>query len=199
MDFYTISIFLITYLICSLNPAIILCKKKTGEDIRKLGSGNAGTANAIRVLGKPLGILVVILDIAKVFTSFFIVTCIGNIFKQDTDIALKSVFMIAATFGHCFPIYYAFKGGKGVIVGMTTVFILDSKIAFVCLIAGIIVLLVTRVVSISTLSGTILYIIMAIVMMHEYLIPVLITSAIVMIKHRGNIHRILTKQESKLW
>ena len=70
MSLYKISIFLITYLICSINPAIEKRKKKTGEDIRKLGSGNAGTANAMRVLGKPLGTIVVLLDIAKVFLSF---------------------------------------------------------------------------------------------------------------------------------
>ena len=50
MNFYTVCIFIITYLICSINPAIIICKLKTGEDIRKLGSGNAGTANAMRIL-----------------------------------------------------------------------------------------------------------------------------------------------------
>ena len=70
MNFYTVCIFIITYLICSINPAIIICKLKTGEDIRKLGSGNAGTANAMRILGKPLGILVIICDVLKVFIAF---------------------------------------------------------------------------------------------------------------------------------
>ena len=55
MTVYMVVAFIITYLICSVNPAIEICKLKTGEDIRKLGSGNAGTANAMRVLGKPLG------------------------------------------------------------------------------------------------------------------------------------------------
>ena len=85
MSFYYILIFLIVYLICSINPAIIICKKKTGEDIRKLGSGNAGSANAVRVLGKPLGALVIILDVLKVLLSYYIVTKISEIFKVNID------------------------------------------------------------------------------------------------------------------
>ena len=69
MKIFSIIVFFISYLICSINPAIEICKKKTGEDIRKLGSGNAGSANAIRVLGKPLGSLVIILDILKVIIN----------------------------------------------------------------------------------------------------------------------------------
>lgn len=199
MSLYKISIFLITYLICSINPAIEICKKKTGEDIRKLGSGNAGTANAMRVLGKPLGTIVVLLDIAKVFLSFYIVSFIGKTFNMDTDVTLKSVFILATVIGHCYPIYHGFKGGKGVIVGITTAVILDKKIALVCIIAGLIILLVTRIVAMGTLSGLALYVIMTIVMMPEYIVPVLIISLIVMFKHRTNIQRMIAKQEEKLW
>ncbi len=199
MNLYTISIFLITYLICSINPAIILCKRKTGEDIRKLGSGNAGTANAIRVLGKPLGMLVVLLDIAKVFFSFIIVTGVGKVFNQDTDITLKSIFIVASVIGHCFPVYYGFRGGKGVIVGITSAVILDKKIALVCIIVGFIVLLITRIASLGTLSGLALYVIMTIIMMPKYIFPIIISSLIVMFRHRENIQRLVAKQESKLW
>ena len=199
MNLYTISIFLITYLICSINPAIILCKRKTGEDIRKLGSGNAGTANAMRVLGKPLGTLVIILDIAKVFLSFIIVSGVGKVFNQDTDVTLKSIFIVASVIGHCFPAYYGFRGGKGVIVGITTAVILDKKIALVCIIVGFIVLLITRIASLGTLSGLALYVIMTIIMMPKYIFPILISSLIVMFKHRANIQRLVAKQESKLW
>lgn len=131
MTVYMVVAFIITYLICSVNPAIEICKLKTGEDIRKLGSGNAGTANAMRVLGKPLGTVVIICDILKVFISLAIVYVIGKIFKQDISVMLKSVFILAAVIGHCYPIYYKFRGGKGVIVGMTTAFILDAKTALI--------------------------------------------------------------------
>lgn len=199
MTIYKVFVFIITYLICSINPAIQICKMKTGEDIRKLGSGNAGTANAMRVLGKPLGVLVVICDILKVLISFALVYVIGKIFKQDTTTALKSVFIVAAVIGHCYPIYYKFKGGKGVIVGMTTAFILDTRTALICLVVGIIVILVTRTVALGTFLGTLVYVVITIFTVKEYIVPVLIACAIIMFKHRANVKRILTRQEEKLW
>ena len=199
MSIYSIVVFIITYLICSINPAIEICKKKTGEDIRKLGSGNAGTANAMRVLGKPLGTVVVIFDILKVFLSFFICLQIGKIFNQDTERTLKSVFIVATVIGHCFPAYYGFRGGKGVIVGITSAVILNKKIALVCIIVGVIIIAITRTVSMGTLSGLGLYLIMTLVMMPEYTLPIVIVSLIVMLKHRMNIQRMIAKQETKLW
>lgn len=199
MTVYKVCIFVITYLICSINPAIIFCKLKTGEDIRKLGSGNAGTANAMRVLGRPLGIIVIVCDVLKVFMSFAIVHFIGTIFKQDTTVTLKSVFIVSAVIGHCYPIYYKFKGGKGVIVGMTIAFILDPKIALVCTIVGLIVLLVTRMVAMGTFLGTVTYVLITIFSVKEYILPIIIACAIIMFKHRANIKRIITRQEEKLW
>lgn len=199
MTVYKVCVFLITYLICSINPAILLCKMKTGEDIRKLGSGNAGTANAMRVLGKPLGALVIICDILKVFVAFAITYLIGSIFKQDTNVTLKSVFIISAVIGHCYPIYYKFKGGKGVIVGMTTAFILDTKTAFICTVVGLVILVITRMAAMGTFLGTLTYVIITIFSVKEYILPVIIACAIIMFKHRANIKRILTAQEEKLW
>lgn len=199
MTVYMVVAFIITYLICSVNPAIEICKLKTGEDIRKLGSGNAGTANAMRVLGKPLGTVVIICDILKVFISLAIVYVIGKIFKQDISVMLKSVFILAAVIGHCYPIYYKFRGGKGVIVGMTTAFILDAKTALICMIVGVIVILITRTVAMGTLIGTIVYVVITIFSVKECVIPVIIACSITMFKHRANINRILTRQEEKIW
>lgn len=199
MTIYAFFIFIITYLICSVNPAIEICKIKTGEDIRKLGSGNAGTANAMRVLGKPLGTLVIICDILKVLISFALVYVIGKIFSQDTTTTLKSVFIVAAVIGHCYPIYYKFKGGKGVIVGMTTAFILDTKTALICMVVGVIVILITRTVAMGTFLGTLVYVVITIFTVKEYIIPVIISCLIIMFKHRANVKRILTRQEEKLW
>jgi glycerol-3-phosphate acyltransferase PlsY len=199
MNVYTITIFLITYLICSINPAIEICKRKTGEDIRKLGSGNAGTANAMRVLGRLLGTLVILLDVLKVFLSFKLVMIVASFFGQETDFITKSIFIVATVIGHCYPIYYKFRGGKGVIVGVASAIILDPKIAIVCIIAGLIIIIITKTVAMGTLGGLILYLIMSIVMMPQYLVSVVIVSVIIAFKHRANIQRILTRQETKLW
>ncbi len=199
MNVYVIIIFFVTYLICSINPAIEICKRKTGEDIRKLGSGNAGTANAMRVLGRVLGTIVVMLDILKVLLSFKIVGFLMDILNYENIFVIQSVFIIAVVIGHCYPIYYKFKGGKGVIVGITAAFLLNSQIAIVCIVAGVLILLLTRIVSVGTLGGLALYLIMSIVMMPQYLVAVIISSLIVAFKHRANIQRIVNKQENKLW
>lgn len=197
INLYTVLTFLIVYFICSINPAIEICKRKTGEDIRKLGSGNAGTANAMRVLGTPLGILVIILDEVKVFVSFFIMLLISKLFGNSVDTTFKTIFILASIIGHCFPIYYGFRGGKGVIVGITTVAIFDPTNAVICIIADLLVLLFTRTVSMGTLAGSILYLIISFVNGYDYIVAVLIAEAIVMFKHRSSIYRILTKQEQK--
>lgn len=199
MNISTIIAFISTYLICSINPAIEICKKKTGEDIRKLGSGNAGSANAIRILGKPLGTLVIVLDISKVFLSYLAIFIISKIFKQDISNALRASFILGSVIGHCYPIYYGLRGGKGVIVGMTAAFILEPKSALICIISGVLVILITRTVAMGTLLGTIVYIIMALFNSVANIIPILIATAIIMFKHKNNIKRILTRQEEKLW
>lgn len=197
MSFYTVIIFLIAYFICSINPAIIICKAKTGEDIRRLGSGNAGTANTMRVLGRPLGILVTILDILKVFITLFIVKKITEVFGDGVTDSLKVPIILGVMFGHCFPIYYKFKGGKGVVVGITLISVLDPKAALICIISALLVMAFTRTVSIGTLAGVVLYIIIAIVMQYEYLFAVIISAIIVVFRHRQSIQRILAKQEGK--
>lgn len=198
INFYTVTVFLVIYLICSVNPAIILCKIKTGEDIRKLGSGNAGSANAMRVLGRLTGTLVIILDEVKVFVALFLGSIVSKLFGYGfDDPTFQSIVILATVIGHCFPIYYGLRGGKGVIVGITVIAILDPRNALICAIAGVVILLVTRTVSVATLSGLILYVIISVVMGYEYLVPVLISSAIIMYKHRQSIYRILTKQEGK--
>lgn len=197
MSIYTFVIFFIAYAICSINPAIIICKKKTGEDIRRLGSGNAGTANTMRVLGRPLGVLVTILDILKVFFTLYLIKKVAETFGEGMTDNLKTPIILGVMFGHCFPMYHGFRGGKGVVVGITLIAILDPKTALICLISAGLVSLFTRTLSLGTLFGVLLYIIIAVVMQYEYLFAVIISAAVVIFRHRQSIQRILSKQEGK--
>lgn len=196
---YNIVIFTVAYLICSISPSIEICKIKTGEDIRNLGSGNAGTTNSIRVLGKLLGLVVLILDVMKVVVAYGVILGISKVFKQDTEIIFKSLFMVAAIIGHCYPIYYGFRGGKGVVTILVVGFLLNPQVALVCIIAGIVIILVTKTVSIGSLGGVILFNIMTFVMLQEFILPVFIISLIILFKHRKNITRIIHGEENKLF
>ncbi|MBR1884644.1 MAG: glycerol-3-phosphate 1-O-acyltransferase PlsY [Clostridia bacterium] len=197
--FFNILIFIMCYLICSLNPAIILCKKVTGQDIRSVGSGNAGTTNALRVMGKGWGALVFILDASKAFISYLGIILMSKIFNEQIDISANSIFLIATVLGHCYPVYYSFKGGKGIVTLLISALCINKQIAVVCIIVGVIIILLTRTVSKGTLAGVLLYVIMMIVMMPEYILPVLISSAIVIFRHKENIVRIMNKEEQKLF
>lgn len=196
---YNVAIFVITYLICSISPSIEICKLKTGEDIRNLGSGNAGTTNSIRVLGKFMGFVVFILDVFKVLLAYGVILGVGTLFKQDTEIMFNSIFMVAAVTGHCYPIYYGFRGGKGVVTVLVVGLILNVQLALVCIIAGIVIILITRTVSIGSIGGLILFNIITFVMLIEYILPVFIVSLIILFKHRKNITRIIHGEENKLF
>lgn len=197
---YNIAVCVITYLICSISPSIEICKLKTGEDIRNLGSGNAGTTNSIRVLGKFMGFVVFVLDVLKVLLSYGVVLGIGKLFNQETEAMFYSLFLVSAVVGHCYPVYYGFRGGKGVVTMLVVGLILNVQFGIVCIIAGIVMILVTRTVSIGSLGGIILFNIMTVVMLSsEYILPVFIASLIIIFKHRKNISRIINGEENKLF
>lgn len=196
---YIVVIFLITYLICSINPAIVISKKVMGVDIREVGSGNAGTTNSLRVMGKFWGAVVFICDILKVIVAYYICWLVGLVFKQDLDISLKSAYMLGAVIGHCYPIYYGFKGGKGMVAILISSLFLSSKITIVCLIVALIIITVTRMVSLGSVCGVTLYWVMTLVMQTGYIVSITILAAIILYKHRENIKRIINKEEHKLF
>lgn len=199
MNWYLVAVFLITYFICSINSAIEICKRKTGSDIRNVGNGNAESENVVKVLGSPLGFLVLLFDVAKVFISYYICYGFGKLFGQDIGVPLMRVFMIAAILGQCYPIYYSFKGGNGSVIMLTTMFILNHQIFYVCLIAGIIILIATRMTALFNIGIAILFAILTLVMMNSYFVSALIVAVIVIFKHRDSIKRILEGQEEKLF
>ena len=191
--------FAIAYLVCSLSPAIIICDKVKRKDIRKYGSKNAGTTNAIRVMGKFWGILTFILDILKSIIAYYGIIIICKLFNLEIDISAKSWYLIGAVIGHCYPIYYGFKGGKGIVTVMCSMMIIDTQITVVALIAGIIVIIATKTISIGSISSVILLVIMSFIMLPEYILPIFIVASIIMFKHKENIIRILKNEEKKIF
>lgn len=196
---FSIIIFLMVYLICGINPAIILSKKVIGTDIRKVGSGNAGTTNAIRTMGKGWGALVFILDILKVIVSYSLMFVVASVFGESVGVGTKSIFQVATILGHCYPVYYGFKGGKGVAAFLVAALLIAPKIAIVCIVVGVIVILVGKMVSLGSVCGVILFDIMILVMNTGYILATIIASAVIIYKHRANIRRIINKEENKLF
>ena len=172
-------VFIFAYLICSINPAIMLSKKVIGMDIRKVGSGNAGTTNAIRTMGKGWGALVFILDAFKVVVAYWIMLLTVKIFGGEIGPSSKSFYLVVAILISCSFI--------------------APREALVCLIVGVIIIIISRMVSLGSVSAILLFDIMIVIMQPKYAIAVLIVSAVILYKHRANIKRIINKEENRLF
>ena len=138
------------YLLGSLNSAIITSKLLYRQDIRDFGSGNAGLTNMYRVYGKKGALFTFLGDFIKQFVAIFI----GMIITGTTGMYIAGLFCMI---GHIFPVYYRFKGGKGVLTAATMILLLDPPIFAVLFIIFAVVLLFTRYVSLASIVAAFLY------------------------------------------
>ena len=109
-----IIIAIIAYCIGSVNFSVIISKKMAGFDVREKGSGNAGTTNMLRSVGKKAAAITLVCDILKGVVAIGISIIIGNIVKGANKELLLQIAGIAVVIGHTFPVFFGFKGGKGV-------------------------------------------------------------------------------------
>ncbi len=105
---------IIAYCIGSINFSVIISKKMAGFDVREKGSGNAGSTNMLRSVGKKAAAITLLCDILKGVVAIVISIIIGNIVKEANKELLLQIAGIAVVVGHTFPIFFEFKGGKGV-------------------------------------------------------------------------------------
>lgn len=182
------------YLLGSLNSAIIISKWKFKQDIRSFGSGNAGLTNMHRVYGKEGAVLTLVGDIAKQIVAVLI----GAILVGRYGAYLAGGFCML---GHIFPVYYRFKGGKGVLTAATMILIIDPIIFAVLFIIFAVVLLITRYVSLASIIAAFTYpaaITVAYGSAHIFeLCFALFIGAMVIFMHRTNLYRLFNGTESK--
>ncbi len=190
------------YLLGSLNGGIMVTQLLNNADIRESGSGNAGFTNVKRVYGTKSAALVCIVDIVKTVIACGVGGFVVNQFTSGTYIAGALLCGLFAQLGHIFPIYYGFKGGKGFICGMTTVFMANPLILLGAFAVLTVVTLTSKYVSLGSLCATLSYAIMFVVFHNDDIMAYSIAIAlavIVFISHRANIKRLLTKTESKTY
>lgn len=187
---------LIGYLLGSINPAIIISKFK-GKDIRTMGSGNAGATNTLRNYGKKAALSVTAGDVLKCVISILAAWCIANIFKADILLS-KLLSAAGCILGHNFPLYFGFKGGKGVLVSVTALFMVDWRIGAAALLVFIIVFALTRYVSLGSVSGAAAAIIVSFFVGNVYItVFTLFAGILTIFRHKTNIGRLLKGTESK--
>lgn len=201
---------LIPYLLGSINSAVFISRLFYGEDIRTKGSGNGGLTNMLRVYGKKAALSVLLGDMLKTALSLLIVGVFYGFQYVGYGFAGNTLLYVAGTFciiGHIFPVYFKFKGGKGVLCTATMVLIL-SPIAFVLLFGVFLLLLaVTHYVSLSSITVGLLYPfalnrIMGVFGIAESAFIVLLTALVgllIFYCHRENIVRLKEKRENRFY
>lgn len=228
----------ISYLIGSVNFSILISKVISGKDIRESGSGNAGATNMLRTYGKKMGVLTLLLDVLKGIIVILLAILISNLYSSYMHevlyntgdipvgssiimVPLKYIAGVCVILGHNFPLYFGFKGGKGVATSLGVVLMLDWKVGLIVAVCAIAVMAVTRYVSLGSIIGGALYIIIEvigifIVAVKPFLefgtdaikfivLPtwiklgcVIIIGGLLIARHHANIKRLLNGTENKL-
>ena len=123
-----IIIAVIAYLIGSINFSVIISKKMAGFDVREKGSGNAGSTNVLRTVGKKAAALTLVCDILKGVVSVLIALLVGLIAGESANSAIVvEIAALAVVIGHTFPVFFGFRGGKGVATSLGVICLLIRK------------------------------------------------------------------------
>ena len=205
-----IAMAIIAYLIGSVNFSVIISKKMAGFDVREKGSGNAGSTNVLRTVGKKAAVLTLICDILKGVISILIAIFIGSIVKDVNKELLVQIAGIAVVLGHTFPIFFGFKGGKGVATSLGVILMSNWQIGLICLVFALVLMALTRMVSLGSCGAAVLFPVLTLFMNENYAVQTdgksgktyfiysIILAIIVLYNHRSNIKRILNGTENKL-
>ncbi len=181
------------YLFGSLSPSVFLGRLVKGVDVREHGSGNAGTTNAFRVLGKPLGVMVLIGDLLKGFLPALLATHVAG--------PVTVVFVaIAAIIGHNWSVFLRGKGGKGVATSAGTILAMMPLIVAALTATFLVVLAATSTVSLGSLTAALLFPILTVATGRPlpYMVFSVVASAVVIYAHRSNIKRLLQRREARV-
>ena len=198
-----IIIAIIAYLIGSVNFSVLISKKMAGFDVREKGSGNGGTTNVLRTVGKKAAILTLIADVLKGVVSILIAWIIGKFVNSNSAI-LVQLAALGVVVGHTFPVFFGFKGGKGIATSLGILLLLNWKIGLICLIFAISLMAITRMVSLGSISAAVLFPILTIFIQDSYLVSGnyfvfgVFMAAFIIFNHRSNVKRILNGAENKL-
>ena len=205
-----IIIAIISYLIGSVNFSVILSKKIAGFDVREKGSGNAGSTNMLRSVGKGAAALTLICDILKGVVAIGIAILFGNMIPDSNKELLLQIAGVMVVVGHTFPIFFGFKGGKGVATSLGVLLLSNWQIGLICLVFALVMMALTRMVSLGSCTAAVLFPVLTLFINQHYTVLTegksdnvyfiysVILAAIVLFNHRENIKRIYDGTENRL-
>lgn len=204
---------IISYLLGSCNSSIIVVRLLKHEDIREKGSKNAGLTNTLRCYGKFPALLTLIGDLGKGIIAVLLSKLVFVLMVGKGNFDLQTVGYIsgiAAIVGHIFPIYYGFRGGKGILVSSSILIVIDPLTFVIIIPFFAVVLLISKYVSVASISAAVFYPILTF-LLHYFVenepfgtcivhtVLVAVTSALLIYMHRANIQRLKNGTENKFF
>lgn len=177
----------IAYFIGNISPSILMAKAK-GIDIRSEGSGNAGTTNALRVMGKKAGAVTLIIDVLKGTCAVLL----GSLMAGHLG---AMVCVVAVMCGHVWPVFFGFKGGKGVATAFGALMGLNPLLGLSTLAVVVIAVLISKRMSVGSILGAIAFPFLSLYFETDFVYLGIILAIIVIVKHRANIVRLFKGQE----
>lgn len=195
------------YLIGSINTSIIISKIKK-NDIRTHGSGNAGATNTLRVMGKGAAAAVIIGDALKAFLAAGVAILVSKWLSVNYPdvLVLKYLAVISVVIGHNFPVFFGFRGGKGIVTSVAVIFTIDWRLGIIVLGVGVIAIILTRYVSLGSLIGCVLFPLVCYVRYMDtfwsyekaVIVPAIFLGILGIIRHKNNIKKLMNGTERKV-
>jgi len=201
-----VMLLLASYLLGSVPFGYLAVKTVAGVDVRTVGSGNIGATNVRRTAGNVVGVVVLALDIAKGFVpAYFFPLWFGGFWGGASPVSVAVVCGLGAILGHVFTVFMRFRGGKGVATGCGVAFGLAPLPAAVALGAFVVVVAVWRYISLGSMTAAVVFLVALVLLGKEPWgrdLPVTLfaaaMAALVIVRHRGNVQRLLAGTEHKL-
>jgi glycerol-3-phosphate acyltransferase PlsY len=189
----------LSYLLGAIPFGYLLVRLSRGSDVRGVGSGNTGATNVVRVTGWSIGLLTLILDVAKGYLAVF-----GTGYFTHQSQEFMALAALAAIIGHIFPVYLKFRGGKGVATSVGVFLCLATGPILGSLVIFAMVVALWRFVSLGSIIGTAFFALLYFLTDYRrepslwILLSVLSCSSLVILKHKDNIQRLMAGTENKL-
>ncbi len=199
---------IVAYLLGSISFSVIISKKMAGFDVREKGSGNAGTTNVLRSVGKKAAVITLVCDVLKGVVAVLIALLAGVIIKDLDKALLVQLAGVFVIIGHTFPVFFKFKGGKGIATSLGVLLIINWQIGLICLVFALLLMALTRMVSVGSIAAAVLFPVLVLFINQNYIVAEssnwsylifsVVIALLVIFNHRTNLKRIFTGTENKL-
>ncbi|MEM9383371.1 MAG: glycerol-3-phosphate 1-O-acyltransferase PlsY, partial [Planctomycetota bacterium] len=192
---------LASYLLGAVPFGLVMARVLKGVDLREVGSGNIGATNAMRVLGKPLGIVAFLFDFAKGLVPTFLFAAYAPALDDLAPGLAASLCGVAAVLGHCFPVYLGFRGGKGVATGCGAISGVEPLVFVVAGIVWLVTLLTSRFVSLASIAMGVTFPLAALALepgQPTFVAACALLTLLVLARHRANLVRLRAGTEPRI-